>query len=688
MDKSHTDMQGDTTTKKANKLLKETSPYLKQHAYNPVQWQSWGNEALDQAKKEDKPIIVSIGYSSCHWCHVMERESFEDEGVAEIMNAGFINIKVDREERPDLDHIYMEAIQQMNLGGGWPLNVFLTPDAKPFFGGTYFPREQWKHVLNEVLKAFQDQRKALEDSADTFTNSLNASELQKYGLTEDQTDFSIEDLNAGYKAMSAQFDTTLGGMDKEPKFPMPTLYFFLLRYYHLTKDDLALRQLVLTLDEMAKGGIYDQIGGGFARYSTDAEWFAPHFEKMLCDNGQLMALYSEAYTLTKNTTYKEVVRETYEWLKREMTSSEGGFYSALDADSEGVEGKFYTWTLDEVEKLIPEDILLLRAYYNVSENGNWEHGQNILFKAVTDEMIAKYSEIPLNDLKTKIAHWKKTLLQARSKRPSPGLDDKILSGWNGIMLKGLTEAYRTFDEDEYLQLALANAAFIKNKLIKNKVLFRNYKDGKASQEGFLEDYAWVIDAYISLYQATFDEQWLTLSKELTEHVVTHFYDAEENLFYFTSDNAEKLIARKKEIFDNVIPASNSVMAQNLQKLGILLERSDFCNLAKIMAAKMKKLITTDPSWVSNWASLVTSMIEPTAEIAISGSEYLNLRKEIDKTFYPNKILAGTASRSEFPLLVDRPATGDQTRIFVCYNNTCQWPVTSVDDAWKQINKTS
>lgn len=680
-------MQGNTTTKKANKLLNESSPYLKQHAYNPVEWQPWGNEALEQAKKEDKPIIVSIGYSSCHWCHVMERESFEDDGVAEIMNAGFVNIKVDREERPDLDHIYMEAIQQMNLGGGWPLNVFLTPDAKPFFGGTYFPREQWKHVLNEVIKAFQSQRKALEDSAESFTNSLNTSELQKYGLTEIQTDFSIADLKTGYKAMSAQFDTTLGGMDKEPKFPMPTLYFFLLRYYHLTKDDLALRQLVLTLDEMAKGGIYDQIGGGFARYSTDAEWFAPHFEKMLYDNGLLMALFSEAYTLTKNPSYKAVVKETFEWLKREMTSSEGGFYSALDADSEGEEGKFYTWTLEEVEKLIPDNILLFKSYYNISENGNWEHGQNILFRAATDEMIAKYSETPLDELKSTIANWKKILLQARSKRPSPGLDDKILAGWNGIMLKGLTEAYRTFDEADYLELALANASFIKNKLINNKVLFRNYKEGKASQEGFLEDYAWVIDAFFSLYQATFDEQWLTLSKELTEHVVMHFYDKKENLFYFTSDNAEKLIARKKEIFDNVIPASNSVMAQNMHKLGILLERSDFSNLAKSMAANMKKLITTDPSWVSNWASLVTSLIEPPAEIAISGSDYLNLRKEFDKTFYPNKILAGTASRSEFPLLIDRPATGDHTRIFVCYNNTCQWPVTSVDEAWKQIHKT-
>lgn len=284
-----------------------------------------------------------------------------------------------------------------------------------------------------------------------------------------------------------------------------------------------------------------------------------------------MALFSEAYTLTKNPSYKAVVKETFEWLKREMTSSEGGFYSALDADSEGEEGKFYTWTLEEVEKLIPDDILLFKSYYNISENGNWEHGQNILFRAATDEMIAKYSETPLDELKSTIANWKKILLQARSKRPAPGLDDKILAGWNGIMLKGLTEAYRTFDEADYLELALANASFIKNKLINNNVLFRNYKEGKASQEGFLEDYAWVIDAFISLYQATFDEQWLTLSKELTEHVVMHFYDEEENLFYFTSDNAEKLIARKKEIFDNVIPASNSVMAQNMHKLGILLE---------------------------------------------------------------------------------------------------------------------
>jgi len=681
-------MQEPSKTKKANKLLWESSPYLRQHAYNPVQWQPWGTEALEQAKKKDKPIIVSIGYSSCHWCHVMEKESFEDDGVAAIMNSGFVNIKVDREERPDLDHIYMEAVQQMNLGGGWPLNVFLTPDAKPFFGGTYFPKEQWKHVLTEVLKAFQDKRKELEESAHIFTEALNSSELQKYGLTESQTSFTPEDLQAGFKTMSAQFDTTLGGMDKEPKFPMPTIYSFLLRYHLLTNDELALNQVNLTLEAMAKGGIYDQIGGGFARYSTDAEWFAPHFEKMLYDNGQLMTLYSEAYTLTGNPTYKTIVHETFKWLQSEMTSPEGGFYSALDADSEGEEGKFYTWTLEEVERLLPEDFLLLKAYYNLSENGNWEDGRNILFRAASDELIARYSETPEEELQAKIAHWKQVLLEARNKRPAPGLDDKILAGWNGIMLKGLTEAYRTFDNKDYLQLALANALFIKNKLITGNVLSRNYKDGNVSQEGFLEDYAWVIDAYIALYQATFDEQWLTLAGELTDHVLLHFYDPEEGLFYFTSDNAEKLIARKKEILDNVIPSSNSVMAHNLHKLGILLNKADFCRLAATMASKMKKLIQTDVSWVSNWGSLVTYLIKPTAEIAISGRDYLTIRKEFDKTFYPNKVLAGTASRSQLPLLTDRPATEELTQIFVCYNNACQLPVTTVDEAWKQIHQIS
>jgi uncharacterized protein YyaL (SSP411 family) len=675
-------MTQETHSKKgnANSLIHESSPYLLQHAYNPVHWYPWGKEALERAKKEDKPIIVSIGYSACHWCHVMERESFESTVVAQAMNKDYICIKVDREERPDIDQIYMDALQTMNLRGGWPLNVFLTPEAKPFYGGTYFPPDHWLHLLGQITEGFKKSRTELEKSAQEFTNVLNYTEVEKYSLTSTVSGFDKKDLHAIFAKLETTFDKKLGGPNKAPKFPMPSIYMFLLRYYKISENEAALQHIRLTLDKMAYGGIYDQIGGGFARYSTDAEWFAPHFEKMLYDNGQLVSLYSEAYALTKNLLYKQVVYETINWLDREMTSTEGGFFSALDADSEGVEGKFYVWTKEEINGFLKEDANLFCEYYNVTDEGNWEHGQNILNRDLSDEAFSNKHKLDKKELEQKISNWKDILLHKRKKRVRPGLDDKILASWNGLMLKGLADAYRIFDDPLFLDMALKNAEFLTTRIRNGNKLFRNYKNGKTSIDGYLEDYAFVIEGYIALYQATFDETWLNEAKKLTGYTIENFFDPNEELFFFTDNNSEKLIARKKEVFDNVNPASNSTMANNLYWLGLLLDNNEYSSISSKMLSKVQNLINVEPSYLSNWACLFSYHVTPTLEIAIVGKDYLNFRKEIDQIYQPNKIMAGAKSESSLPLLEGRYALDSKTMIFVCYEKTCKLPVDNVEAA--------
>ena len=665
---------------KANSLIKETSPYLLQHAYNPVEWHPWSLEALAKAKKEDKPIIVSIGYSACHWCHVMEKECFENNEVAKVMNEHFVNIKVDREERPDVDQIYMEALQSMSLGGGWPLNVFLTPDAKPFYGGTYFPAPHWTNLLEQIRQAFKNNRTDLEHSAEEFTKSLNNSDSHKYGLKKEIATFKKEELEPIFQKLEAKFDKRAGGPNKAPKFPMPSTYLFLLRYYQITKNEAALKHIKLTLDRMAYGGIYDQIGGGFARYSTDAEWFAPHFEKMLYDNGQLLSLYSEAYTLTRKPMYRDVVYETIEWLKNEMVNPEGGFYSAQDADSEGVEGKFYVWTQKEIKELLKEDAALFNEYYNIKEHGNWEEGENILFRNLSDEAFANKFKLTKEALAKKVKGWKKILKEKRDKRIWPGLDDKTLASWNGLMLKGLIDAYRAFDEESFLKLAEANAVFLRDKMREGNKLYHSYKKGRATIDGYLEDYAFVIDGYIALYEADFNEAWLREAERLCDYAMKNFYDKDEEIFFFTDNNSEKLIARKKEIFDNVIPGSNSAMAINLFRLGIMLDHASYSEISLNMLSKVKHLVLEEPGYLSNWACLFSYQVQPTAEIAIAGKDYLEQRKSIDKIYYPNKILSGTPKESTLPLLQDRKAADGKTMIYVCYNKTCKFPVDNVEAA--------
>ena len=671
---------------KANRLIRESSPYLLQHAHNPVDWYPWGEEALTRARTENKPILVSIGYAACHWCHVMEHQSFEHESIAEVMNNNFVCIKVDREERPDVDQIYMDAVHAMGVQGGWPLNVFLNSEAKPFYGGTYFPPQQWVKILQNIAEAYRNHRDELDNSAEQFAYHLNQSELDKYGLQKSESDFNEADFKQLFGNLRVRFDKVRGGMGQAPKFPMPVNYSFLLRYYHHTKEQAALDQTILTLQEMAYGGIYDQAGGGFARYSVDADWLVPHFEKMLYDNGQLVSLYAEAFAVTKNQLFKDVVYETIGFVQRELMSPEGGFYSSLDADSEGEEGKFYVFRKEELQEILGREEPLFSQYYNITHEGNWEHGVNILHRKISDEEFAHQNNLELTDLQSKVASWKNKIMAVREKRVRPGLDDKILLSWNALMLQGLGDAYKVFGEQNFLDLARRNASFLLQHLRQGEALFHNYKNGKATINGFLEDYALLIKALITLYEITFEENWLVEAKKLTDYVIRNFYDEDEQLFFFTDQTSEKLIARKKEIMDNVVPASNSVMATNLHFLSLLFDQPRYLELSDAMLAKVKPLVVKEPSHLANWASLYFLKLKPTAEIALVGPEAESMRKELSQYFYPNAVLVGTTSESDLPLLQDRETINNKTTLFVCYHKACQLPVHTVPAAIEQLDR--
>ncbi|SMB97390.1 protein of unknown function DUF255 [Hymenobacter roseosalivarius DSM 11622] len=679
-------MSASQTPAYTNLLSLETSPYLLQHAHNPVDWYPWGEEALRKAKAEQKPILVSIGYAACHWCHVMERESFENPRIAEVMNAHFVCIKVDREERPDVDQLYMDAVHAMGVQGGWPLNVFLNPEAKPFYGGTYFPPRNWTQLLTSIGQAYQgEQRGELDESAEQFASALQASDLAKYGLGPTASTVSDEQFELLLADLGGKFDQTWGGMNRAPKFPMPSIWRFLLRAYHLKGSQPIFDQLNRTLRQMAWGGLYDQIGGGFARYSVDAEWLAPHFEKMLYDNGQLVSLYAEAYQVTRDELYQTVVYDTIEFVRRELMSPEGGFYSSLDADSEGVEGRFYVFTKNELRDILDDEELLFSAYYNCTAAGNWEHGQNILHRRESNEDFAAIHEIAPQVLAELVHGWGKKIMAARAKRVRPGTDDKILTGWNALMLNGLIDAYRAFGDGKFLELALRNAHFIQMNLRNGPRLWRNYKDGRATIAGFLEDYALVIQAYINLYEATFDAQWLHEAETLTSYVQANFFDPEENLFFYTDASSEALIARKKELFDNVIPGSNSLMAHNLHRLSLHLENAPLGELAATMLAQVQDLVVKEPQHLTNWASLYAAFLRPLAEIAIVGPEAETFRRELSRHFLPNVVLAGAASPTdELPLLQQRTALEGRTTIYVCFNRACQQPVHTVAEALAKL----
>lgn len=668
-------------TQSPNKLINETSPYLLQHAYNPVDWHPWSQQALDKAITEDKPIVLSIGYSACHWCHVMERESFEDNQIAETMNQHFVCIKLDREERPDLDQIYMEAIQSMGISGGWPLNIFLTPQQKPFYGGTYFPPTKWSQLLTNIAHAFQEHRSELEKSAEKFKESLNIGEVEKYNLqpTEDQHGI----LEKAIETLVSNFDSVNGGMNKEPKFPMPVIWNFVLHYSAPKSPKDLLDHLYLTLDKMAQGGIYDQIGGGFARYSVDDRWFAPHFEKMLYDNAQLISLYAKAFTQSKKDRYQEVVFQSIEFLKRELRDSTGAFYSALDADSEGVEGKFYVWEYHDFLEEVGDEGEFLVAFYGITPAGNWEQGQNILHLQKSLNDFAKEHDMDPTWLKNTLAEYQYKLRHKREQRTRPGLDDKIICGWNGLTIKALADAYAAFGEESFVQLASDCANFIETHMSDGEQLYRIYKKQGQQIPAFLEDYAAVISGYIALYQVTFNDKWLYRAQNLTSYAITNFYDHEKQFFYYVQQTEANLIARKKELFDNVIPASNSIMAENLWFLGALLSRNDYLDLSREMVNRVKRLIPNDPAYLSNWATVFSFHQLNFAEVVIGGTDFEPLRRRIAGHFHPHKVMAGSDKPGSLPLLEGR-VNSEETKIHVCYQNTCQLPTTDPEEAISQL----
>ncbi|MBO3697861.1 thioredoxin domain-containing protein [Roseivirga sp. E12] len=670
-----------------NRLAEASSPYLLQHAHNPVDWYPWGEEALEKAKKEDKPIIVSIGYSACHWCHVMEHESFEDEDIAAIMNEHFVCIKVDREERPDVDQVYMDAVHAMGLQGGWPLNAFLLPDQRPFYGGTYFPPKGWAQLCNQIGKVFKEQRAELEKSATGFMQTLGRSEVEKYGLTSTDQQFTKEKLSEMAKKFAENFDLDKGGNNRSPKFPMPVTYRFLLREGVINQNQESLDHVERTLNHMTWGGLYDQVGGGFTRYSTDMDWFVPHFEKMLYDNGQLVTLYCEGYQVFKHPLYKHTVYQTIDWLEREMTSPEGGFYSALDADSEGEEGKFYLWTDSEFESLLGSDADLMIDFYNIT-SGNWEPQKNIPFRSDTNEAFAKKHSIDLDELEDIVRSTNHKLLQARGQRIRPDLDDKILTGWNGLMLKGLCDAFAVFGEDKFLKLALKNAHFLLENMYTEGRLKRSFKNGQASIDGYLEDYAAVTQGFMALYEVTFDEDWLRHADQLTQTTLEEFYHAEEELFFFTANTAEALIARKKEIFDNVIPSSNALMATNLYHLGMLLDIEDYVEKAHAMLRRIDRIVTMAPQDLAHWATFYSQKTYPTAEIAIVSKDLSQDLYQLFQRFIPNRVIVGKNPhvKSSLPLLEGRELVGDKTTFYLCYNKACQLPVNNADQLFEQLQK--
>ncbi|MBB6499981.1 thioredoxin domain-containing protein [Pedobacter cryoconitis] len=665
-----------------NSLIHASSPYLLQHAYNPVNWYEWGEEALAKAKRENKLILVSIGYSACHWCHVMERESFELHEVAEVMNKHFICIKVDREERPDIDQIYMLAIQLMTGSGGWPLNCICLPDQRPIYGGTYFKKEDWINILVNVADLWETEPGKAEQYAEQLTAGIRNSEKVVHQLKTDP--YTTKDLHDITMPWKRNFDMTEGGYNRAPKFPLPNNWLFLLRYSHLMKDNATHVATLLTLEKMALGGIYDQLGGGFARYSVDGNWHVPHFEKMLYDNAQLVSLYAEAYQLSGHPLFKDVVIETLTWVEREMTSPKGLFYAALDADSEGVEGKFYVWDLLEIEKVLDTDAALIADYFNVTARGNWEEEEvNILLRKQTAQEFAESKGLSYENFSVKLKRAKERLMAVRQKRVPPGLDDKCLTAWNGMMIKALAESSQIFDREEFYLAAKKAADFILSDLsTEDGGLYRNYKHNKASITAFLDDYAFFISALLALYEADFDERWLTEAKRLTDLVLSNFRDLDSPMLFYTAANSETLIARKHEIMDNVIPAANSVMAQNLKQLGLLFDEARYTDKADKMLAAVHAQIKTYGSAYSNWAIQLMNEVFGINEIAITGDSAVEIKKELDQRYIPNKIvLSGT--NSALPLLKDKQSI--ETKIYICRNKSCQLPVTTVEEALKLIN---
>jgi uncharacterized protein YyaL (SSP411 family) len=665
-----------------NELIHESSPYLLQHSHNPVNWYPWGDKALELAWNENKMMIISIGYSACHWCHVMEHESFEDTAVAAIMNEHFISIKVDREERPDVDQVYMDAVQLISGQGGWPLNAFALPDGKPFYAGTYFRREDWIQVLQYFVDLYEKDPGKLADQADNVTNGLRS--IEQVPDKSTGKEYTMEQLDRTFSNLQPNLDMRKGGINRAPKFPMPVAWKYLMDYHYLGGDPRALEAVISTLNNMAMGGIYDHVGGGFSRYSTDADWHVPHFEKMLYDNAQLMELYARGWQITGDPMYRDVLYETHEFIQRELNSGEGGFYASLDADSEGEEGKYYIWTLAEINNILGENAEVFSDYYNITEDGNWEHGKNILLIKKIESEITEGQGFKGKELKETIKHGKKVLLKVRSRRIAPGLDDKILTSWNALMARAYAYSYQAFAEPEFLEIALKSARFLENNAIGEDLqMTRNYKNGKSSIPAFLDDYAFTISAFIEIYRSTFDESWLKKAEALTDYTLEHFLDEQTGMFFYTHDMHSNLIVRKKEISDNVIPSSNSEMAINLFQLGTYLYREDLLQISQQMLQFVREDIRKNPYYYSNWAILEANMVHPPYEVVILGDNFDTIRQAFSQKYLPNVILSGGRSEGDMDLHKGKYSAGE-TMIYVCRDRVCKLPVREFSEAMEQI----
>lgn len=683
-----------------NRLQHETSPYLLQHAHNPVEWHAWNDETLAKAIETNKMLLISIGYSACHWCHVMEHESFEELEVARIMNENFLCIKVDREERPDVDQLYMQAAHLISGRGGWPLNAFALPDGSPFYAATYFPKANWIDLLNQLASLWQLEPDTIRNAADQITRGIIASNqsptqpaddplnISSAQLAVNQSPINTEQLHEIFIRYRHKIDFSYGGEKRAPKFPMPSMWEYLLHFHQITSNEEALRAVNSTLTNMARGGIYDHLGGGFARYSTDERWHVPHFEKMLYDNAQLISLFAHAYLYTGHRLYSHITDETIGFVERELLHPEGGFYSAIDADSEGEEGRFYVWKEHEIEALLGNDATLFKEVFHISTEGNWEKGKNILLRKNSLKLHALNHQHYSTEFEHHLRQLRKQLLKHRQFRVRPALDDKILCSWNALMIKALFTASRTGNQnlsDHYKTLATQQLEFVLNSFLQpDGSLHRNFKAGQSSIEGMLDDYAFLIAALIEAYQTTFDENYLNIAQQLSDYCLENFNDPVSPLLFYTHQRSKGLIARMKEINDNVIPASNSEMAVNLFVLGTLIEKTEYQQKSYSMLKLVSDDVNSNIYYHANWARLALMMSEGLIEVAIVGPDFEKWAKEVRKQYLPNLVLCASPSESQLPLLSEKFFPGT-TRAFICRNRVCSAPVDDPAKLVQQIN---
>lgn len=668
------------THKYTNQLINETSPYLLDHAHNPVNWEPWDESAFEKAKTQDKLVIISIGYSSCHWCHVMEEETFEDEEVAGIMNEEFINIKVDREERPDIDEVYMTAINLIKGSGGWPLNVIALPDGKPIYTGTYHTKEQWKDVLSKISASYKENPERAREYASMVAEGIMQSNF--VSVEEEPAKLQKKDLTGFVDKWSRNWDQEWGGDIGPQKFMLPSTYGFLLDYALMSDDPEALDHVKNSLNLMGNRGVYDHIGGGFFRYSTDAEWNVPHYEKMLYDNAQLLGLYSKAYRAFNKEEYREVAKGISDFLFDMMESPEGGFYAAIDADSEGEEGKFYTWKRDELEEALDSDFSLFSDYYNLYPEPGTE-GKYIILRSGSDSEFLKKHSLSASDLKAKKENWNSDLLESRDKRVHPAIDDKIIISWNALLISGFVEAYKAFGDKTYLDTAVSIYDFIQEKGMKNGKLIHSYKKGGREVNGFLDDYAYLMSASLELFSVTQNQQYLDFSKRLLGQVEENFSDDNE-VFYRYSENDE-LISPIVKIDDGVLPSPNAVMAENLFLLGHLFYKDEWNQKSKAMLATMQPAIQESPAAYAKWNHSYLKHTFNFLEIAVVGEKAGELSLELEQQYFPNSLIAASTSESDIPLFEERYMAGE-TYIYVCENRSCKRPVSSVTEAEKLIRE--